>query len=60
MPSTQGQFIVVLALGADGEGGRILSRVTRKSWDQLGLAEGEDVHAQVKAVALGARRDEPA
>jgi molybdate transport system ATP-binding protein len=53
-----GQFVVVLALGAEGEGGRILSRVTRKSWDQLGLAEGAIVHAQVKAVALGARRDD--
>ena len=56
--STQANSLVVLALGREGEGGRILARVTRKSWDQLGLAEGESVHAQVKAVALarGAKR----
>jgi molybdate transport system ATP-binding protein len=51
-----GQFVVVLALGANGEGGRILSRVTRKSWDLLGLAEGASVQAQIKAVALGPGR----
>jgi molybdate transport system ATP-binding protein len=48
--------VVVIALGADGAGARLLSRVTRKSWDQLGLGEGMSVHAQVKAVALGPGR----
>ncbi len=57
-PALTGEFVVVLALGTEGEGGRILSHVTRKSWDQLGLKEGDSVHAQVKAVALGARRDD--
>ena len=56
-PAVTGEFLIVLALGAEGEGGRVLSRVTRKSWDLLGLKEGAAVHAQVKAVALGARRD---
>ena len=31
---------------------RLLSRVTRRSWEQLGLAEGHTVFAQVKSVAL--------
>ena len=31
---------------------RLLSRVTRRSWEQLGLAEGRTVFAQVKSVAL--------
>ena len=45
-------LVVVIALGADGAGDRLLARVTRKSWEQLGLSEGLSVHAQVKAVAL--------
>jgi molybdate transport system ATP-binding protein len=57
-PVDAGEFIVVLALAIDGDGSRILSRVTRKSWDLLGLAEGDGVQAQVKAVALGPRRGE--
>ncbi len=51
-------LVVVLALGADGGGDRLLARVTRKSWEQLGLSEGVRVHAQVKAVALGPGRDD--
>jgi molybdate transport system ATP-binding protein len=31
---------------------RLLARVTRRSWEQLGLAEGRTVFAQVKSVAL--------
>ena len=46
------EMIVVLGLGPQGEGARLLARVTRRSWDALGLAEGRDVHAQVKGVAL--------
>ena len=48
-----------LTLGADGKGNHILSRLTRKSWDLLALAEGASVHAQVKAVALGPGRGDP-
>jgi molybdate transport system ATP-binding protein len=44
--------VVVLGLGADGAGDRILARLTRLSWERLGLAEGASVQAQVKGVAL--------
>jgi molybdate transport system ATP-binding protein len=47
-----GEVIIVLALGADGTGARLLARITRRSWDQLGLAEGLGVFAQVKGVSL--------
>ena len=46
------ELVVVLGLGADGAGDRILARVTRRSSERLGLAEGIGVHAQVKGVAL--------
>ena len=46
------EVVAVIALGADGAGARVLSRLTQKSWESLGLAEGVGVHAQVKAVAL--------
>ncbi|HYG90265.1 MAG TPA: molybdenum ABC transporter ATP-binding protein [Azospirillum sp.] len=46
------QVMVVVALGEDGQGARMLARVTRKSWDALGLAPGQPVFAQVKGVAL--------
>jgi molybdate transport system ATP-binding protein len=52
------EVVVVVALGADGAGARLLSRLTRKSWEALGLAEGLSVYAQVKAVALAAGRGE--
>ena len=50
------QMLAVVALGTEGQGARLLSRLTRKSWDQLALAEGAAVYAQVKAVALGPGR----
>jgi molybdate transport system ATP-binding protein len=53
-PVGASEVLVVLALGADGQGARLLARVTRRSWDQLGLAEGLEVLAQVKGVALSA------
>jgi len=43
---------VVLALGTDGAGAPLLARITRKSWDLLGLAPGQPVQAMVKGVAL--------
>ncbi len=47
------QATLVLALGAAGEGARLLSRISRKSRDGLALASGETVFAQVKGgVAL--------
>jgi molybdate transport system ATP-binding protein len=51
------EMLAVLALGHEGRGARLLSRLTRKSWDQLGFTEGATVFAQVKAVALERRRD---
>jgi molybdate transport system ATP-binding protein len=50
---------VVLGLGEDGAGARLLSRISRKSWDQLGLSEGVPVHAQVKGAALAPPRRGP-
>ncbi|XUM19506.1 molybdenum ABC transporter ATP-binding protein [Bradyrhizobium oligotrophicum S58] len=48
----------LLGLGEDGEGARLLSRVTQRSWTELGLQAGLAVYAQVKGVAL-VRREEP-
>jgi molybdate transport system ATP-binding protein len=55
-PVDSNEVVVVVALGADGAGARMLSRLTRKSWEELGLAQGMSVHAQVKAVALAPGR----
>jgi molybdate transport system ATP-binding protein len=46
------EVIAVLGFKADGTGVRLLSRLTRRSWDELGLVEGMAVYAQVKGVAL--------
>lgn len=51
-PAGQHQIAVVLGLGADGEGSRLLAHITRRSWDEIGLAEGMRVYSQVKGVAL--------
>jgi molybdate transport system ATP-binding protein len=42
---------VALQLG-EGGGERLLARITRRSWDGLGLGAGDRVYAQVKSVAL--------
>jgi molybdate transport system ATP-binding protein len=55
-PVDSNEIVVLLALGSDGAGARLLSRVTRKSCALIGLAEGMSVHAQVKAVALAPGR----
>ena len=57
-PVDASEIIVVVALGHDGAGARLLSRVTRKASEALGLAEGATVYAQVKAVALAPGRGE--
>jgi molybdate transport system ATP-binding protein len=57
-PVDTSEIIVVVALGQDGAGARLLSRVTRKASEALGLAEGVSVYAQVKAVALAPGRGE--
>ncbi|PZA10535.1 molybdenum ABC transporter ATP-binding protein [Rhodopseudomonas palustris] len=51
------EVLVVLTLGRDGDGGRLLARLSRRSWDLLRLAEGVDVYAQIKGVALAPGRD---
>ena len=55
LASAPHEVTAVLTLGEGEDGARILSRVTRRSWDALGLAEGQAVFAQVKAVALEGR-----
>jgi molybdate transport system ATP-binding protein len=45
-------MLAVLSLDGDRDGPRLLARVTRRSWERLGLAEGEAVYAQIKSVAL--------
>lgn len=52
------EALVVVSLGENGEGARLLSRMTRKSWAELGLAEGQRVYAQVKYVSLNPGRGE--
>lgn len=49
------EMLLVLGLGEAGAGAAVLARLTRKSWDLLGLAEGMPVHAQVKSAALAPR-----
>jgi molybdate transport system ATP-binding protein len=46
------QFNVVIGLGQDGGGDRILSHITRKSWETLKLSIGSSVSAQIKSIAL--------
>lgn len=48
----ENEMIVVLGLGREGGGARLLARVTRRSWSLLELGEGMAVYAQVKGVAL--------
>jgi len=57
-PVGSSEILVVLALGADGSGAKLLARLTRRSWDLLELAEGLNVVAQVKGVALAPARSE--
>jgi molybdate transport system ATP-binding protein len=57
-PVDSSELVAVVALGPEGRGLRLLSRLTRKSWDQLGLAANAPVYAQVKTVALGPGRGE--
>jgi molybdate transport system ATP-binding protein len=51
-PMGDNEMIVVVGLGTDGAGARLLSRITRRSWDLLGLVEGKSVYAQIKGVSL--------
>jgi len=51
-PAGPGERLVVVALGADGNGPRLLSRITHRSWAALGLTDGMAIFAQVKGVSL--------
>lgn len=53
-PLNEAEMLAALGLG-DGGGARLLARITRRSWNALGLAEGRQVYAQIKSVALAAR-----
>jgi molybdate transport system ATP-binding protein len=55
-PLDRYEVLAVVALGQQGDGARLLSRMTLKSWTELGLAEGQNVYAQVKYVSLSAVR----
>jgi len=54
-PIDEREMILVLGLGAEGDGATLLARLTRMSWDHLGLAPGMAVVAQVKSAALSLR-----
>lgn len=54
--SSEAQLNLILRLGADGAGDRIVARVTRKSAASLGLRVDATVFAQIKSVALVAAR----
>lgn len=51
-PTGEHETVVLLGLGPAGTGSRMLARITRRSWDDLGLAESMMIYAQVKSVAL--------
>jgi molybdate transport system ATP-binding protein len=55
-PVGTSEALVVLALGAEGDGAKLLARITRRSWDLLQLDEGISIFAQVKGVALAPAR----
>ncbi len=54
-PAGAHEMVAVIGLGPDGAGARLLSRVTRRSWDRLDLRDGAQVYAQVKSVSLSER-----
>ena len=50
------QIIVLLMVGEQGEGARLMARITKRSLDGLGLSPGQFVYAQVKAVSIVSSR----
>lgn len=46
------QMLVLLSLEGSGGEVRLVSSITRKSWDRLGLCAGKHVFAQIKGMAL--------
>lgn len=51
-PAAGNEVVVVLKLGMEGTGVRLLAHVTRRSWDQIKAAEGMPVYSLIKSVAL--------
>ena len=51
----ENEVLAVLRLEQGTPAARLLARVTRRSWEQLGLAEGMQIYAQIKSVALAHR-----
>jgi molybdate transport system ATP-binding protein len=49
------EIIAVLALGMSGDGPRLLSRITQRSAERLGLKGGQSVFVQIKGVSLAAK-----
>lgn len=43
---------IIAALGRDGDGPKLIGRITRKSQHNLGLSAGDQVFAQIKSVSL--------
>lgn len=52
-PLDEARLVVALELGT-GSGARLLSHITRRSWDTLAFRPGDAIFAQVKSVALAA------
>lgn len=53
------EITLVLALGTGGSGTDILARITRYSFDSLGLKDGMDVFAQLRHVSLVSASEPP-
>ncbi len=51
-PVSENEVLVVLRPGAEENPARLLARITRRSWQRLGLSDGQIVWAQVKGVSL--------
>lgn len=58
-PLGASEMTLVLALGTGGSGADILARITRYSFDSLGLKDGMDVFAQLKHGSLGSASEPP-
>jgi molybdate transport system ATP-binding protein len=46
------EVLASVALGEDGSGARLLARLSRKAWQELGLATCQNVFVQIKSVEL--------
>jgi molybdate transport system ATP-binding protein len=46
------QILVFLMVGEEREGAKLIARITKRSFDGLGLAPGQVVYAQVKAASI--------